>query len=261
MRMVLLASLGLLAACNQSALPADPGDGGAPEDLARLAADLTGPVDFGEGPPDLAGRCPALLVDQMGALARAAVGGDYDPRESLTVEAWVWIVGEPFGEYGAVVAHGAAPGYSPGYAMVIDGKFSLTMRPGYAGNAIVPTGTWDKQWAHVAMVYDSAIATNLLFVDGRLVTKAGAHGGPMPAMASLDIGPGMQAFLSEVRVTAGSRYVGSFTPDARFVTDPYTLALFHLDEPSGTVAHDASGHGNDATLLGGAHFAQPPVCR
>ena len=61
----------------------------------------------------------------------------------------------------------------------------------------------------------------------------------------------VEGVLDEVRVSKCARYAGaSFQPQARFETDADTMALYHCDEGSGKVLHDASGNGRDGEILG-----------
>jgi hypothetical protein len=59
--------------------------------------------------------------------------------------------------------------------------------------------------------------------------------------------------LDEVRISNVVRYSSAFTrPNAPFVSDNNTLALYHLNEASGQVANDSSGRGYTLTLGSGA---------
>ena len=46
-----------------------------------------------------------------------------------------------------------------------------------------------------------------------------------------------------------ARYTADFTPQARFEPDTDTVLLYHLDEGTGDVADDATGHGYDGTIV------------
>ena len=56
--------------------------------------------------------------------------------------------------------------------------------------------------------------------------------------------------IDEVRISNTARYTEDFTPQGRFEPDKYTMALYHFDEGSGDVLHDASGNGYDGTIVG-----------
>jgi hypothetical protein len=61
--------------------------------------------------------------------------------------------------------------------------------------------------------------------------------------------------LDEVRLSNALRYAGSFPrPIAPFVPDANTMALYHFDEGSGTIAADAAPGGSSPGVLrvGGA---------
>ena len=56
--------------------------------------------------------------------------------------------------------------------------------------------------------------------------------------------------IDEVRISRRARYRTDFIPEKRLEPDGDTLALYHFDEGVGDVAHDASGNGNDAKIVG-----------
>jgi hypothetical protein len=121
----------------------------------------------------------------------------------------------------------------------------------------------------VAGVFDSASATLSFFLDGHLQTSTPTRSAGFPVqMAPLVIGGDaascpcvFQGYIAEVRLSATARYTMDFTPTPRLDADSETLALYHLDESGGTVAHDASTNHADATLMDGAAFAISTVCR
>ncbi len=55
--------------------------------------------------------------------------------------------------------------------------------------------------------------------------------------------------IDEVRISSIARYDDDFTPVRRFESDEQTLALYHLDEGHGDIAHDASGNGRDVKIV------------
>jgi len=56
--------------------------------------------------------------------------------------------------------------------------------------------------------------------------------------------------IHEVRISNIARYTEDFTPQRRFEPDKHTMALYHFDEGSGDVLHDASGNGHDGKIVG-----------
>lgn len=67
--------------------------------------------------------------------------------------------------------------------------------------------------------------------------------------------------IDEVRISSVARYTSDtmiLVPEARFVADERTIALWHFDEGSGMRALDASGNGHHGKLQGGARFVDAP---
>jgi serine/threonine protein kinase len=56
--------------------------------------------------------------------------------------------------------------------------------------------------------------------------------------------------IDEVRISRSARYHEDFAPQPRFESDDQTLAIYHFDEGEGDIAHDASGNGNHAKIVG-----------
>lgn len=57
-------------------------------------------------------------------------------------------------------------------------------------------------------------------------------------------------WISEVRISQAARYQQDFKPATVLADEPDTIALYHFDEGSGTILHDASGHGHDGKIVG-----------
>ena len=55
-------------------------------------------------------------------------------------------------------------------------------------------------------------------------------------------------WMDQVHISEAARYQGEFTPPRRFEPDENTIVLYHFDEGEGTIAHDASGNGNDGQI-------------
>jgi tRNA A-37 threonylcarbamoyl transferase component Bud32 len=56
--------------------------------------------------------------------------------------------------------------------------------------------------------------------------------------------------INEVRVSKTVRYDKDFTPPTRFDPDQNTTALYHFDEATGDVLHDASGNNHHGKIVG-----------
>jgi formylglycine-generating enzyme required for sulfatase activity len=110
-------------------------------------------------------------------------------------------------------------------------------------------------WYHVALVRDGDALR--LYVDGALRDSTTVPPNYWPAAKTFRIGLGEDPFwprftgsVDEVRLSSVVRYSGDFNPARRFAPDADTIALWHLDEASGTVALDASANSHTLTLNG-----------
>lgn len=56
--------------------------------------------------------------------------------------------------------------------------------------------------------------------------------------------------ITEVRLSQAARYTQDFKPEMVLANEPDTIALYHFDEGSGTILHDASGNGHDGKIVG-----------
>lgn len=136
-----------------------------------------------------------------------------------------------------------------------NGSQSLTL----CGSAVAA----DNRWHHVAVTRESD-GSMAIFFDGRLDASGT---GPVGAISYRDgrtssypdsdpflvIGaekhdagpsyPSYSGWLDEIRLSSVVRYVSDFTPpNAPFVPDGDTLALYHLDEGFGNLIGDSSGN-------------------
>ena len=112
---------------------------------------------------------------------------------------------------------------------------------------------------HLAGVFDGH--TVKLFVDGSCqnitrVFEGNYQKSPSPMRIAANCAtPGrtihhFPGLIHEVRVSNSARYSENFTPAARLVSDPNTMALYHFDENQGNTVHDASGNAHDGTIHG-----------
>ncbi|MCK4640668.1 MAG: lamin tail domain-containing protein, partial [Candidatus Marinimicrobia bacterium] len=124
---------------------------------------------------------------------------------------------------------------------------------------------FDARWYHVAYVWDTEDSMRL-FIDGKQQqemepnTEGEKCYGVSNGTQLINIGIGCQDLwyqryetwpgcIDEVRVSGIARYTADFdVPEEPLEADAYTIALWHLDEGSGTVAEDASGYGFTGTL-------------
>lgn len=113
-------------------------------------------------------------------------------------------------------------------------------------------------WHHVALVANGTQFS--LYLDGRLEATS-TQSGPI-----FNSGTGTRVFMArkqnstqsavfhgsvdEARISNVARYSGSIytIPTAAFVNDANTLALWHLDDASGTTVVDSSGRGYNGTV-------------
>jgi hypothetical protein len=114
-------------------------------------------------------------------------------------------------------------------------------------------------------VFDGAAVA--LYVDGRRIDRAeGAgvrreNGLPLYVGADPDKrGDPMSFFdgqVDEVRISAGARYVGEFTPARRHAPDDETLLLLRLDQGLGPFAPDAGPGARHGVAPNGIRYAPP----
>ncbi len=118
----------------------------------------------------------------------------------------------------------------------------------------------DGQWHHVAVTRRAADGRLRLYVDGMLdADGAGPTGNasyqdgrttgdpdtdPFLVIGAQkrNVGPAYRGWIDEVRLSNVVRYTSQFTrPATPFTPDAQTVALYHLDEGTGTMASDTSG--------------------
>ncbi|MHB8511733.1 MAG: LamG-like jellyroll fold domain-containing protein [Actinomycetota bacterium] len=136
----------------------------------------------------------------------------------------------------------------------------------------------DDKWHHVAIEFEKSDGAMWIFVDGSLDAQGTgpaedisypANGTPddscngLPCTTDVYMGiggakrssdPSFRGSMSEIRISNSIRYRSAFAPPkSAFATDAHTVALYHLNEGSGTVVHDSSGvtGSKDATRVAG----------
>ena len=174
----------------------------------------------------------------------------------------VWGPGD-FGDFGLSLANGR----------IAFGVHNGTSGTTLCGARLVADGAWH----HIALTRRRADGFLRLFVDGQVDVQGDGPDGDVsyrdgratsyPNDPYLVLGaekhdarpayPSYSGWLDEVRLSTVLRYSGAFTPPSQpFTPDPYTAALYHLDEgPEGActgIVVDSSG------AVGGP---SPGVCR
>ena len=191
------------------------------------------------------------------------------PRGDLCVEAWAKI--------GALVSGDAI--LLSSYGAGNNGAFLLRCANGggntghlvFAHEAAGPvvsasvsnTACADGAWHHFAGCRSvvGATVTNTVFLDGVLKATASGAATTIGANATLVFGgvtyvaEGLAGAIDEVRISNVVRYTANFVPVRRHVADASTVALWHLDEGTGTTFADASGNAYTGTLTAGAGWA------
>jgi len=142
------------------------------------------------------------------------------------------------------------------------GKPQCNIRNVSVLGSVVTTYTWH----HVACTYDNSQIK--LYVDGVLDGTAVATGTFSPTGAftiGMENGYFRSGSIDEVRISDKVRYDASFTPQTKqFEPDSNTVTLYHFDEngddPRNTgKAMDASGNGNNGTIVGAQYATGSPV--
>jgi hypothetical protein len=139
----------------------------------------------------------------------------------------------------------------------------------------VPPGQWITAhtaalpttgvWHHIASSYGGGALK--LYVDGELwatasgsdrianpdntvyigATERGER--PIDPRAGTQWWPPIQGWIADVRLSAGDRYPSAFVPESRLAADAATIALWHLDEGSGTTATDSGPNHLSGTIV------------
>ncbi|MCA9385418.1 LamG domain-containing protein, partial [Candidatus Dojkabacteria bacterium] len=144
------------------------------------------------------------------------------------------------------------------------GRISFGVHNGTWGKTVCgSTYVADNQWHHIAVTREMDSGTMKIFVDGELDTTGigpsgnvsynygGGEGGTgqfylVVGAEKYDLDselfPPYSGRIDEIRFSGVIRYDSNFLPQTEpFETDEDTLALFHLDEGTGTSVNDTSG--------------------
>ncbi|MHC4549881.1 MAG: LamG-like jellyroll fold domain-containing protein [Planctomycetota bacterium] len=203
-----------------------------------------------------AGR--ALRCDGIDDFVRVAARPEFAPGTgSWTVECWV-LVDDPARANGLLeCADGdfvngwrLGQGPTPPFHFSVDGA-------GGTRQALGGPGPTAATWHHVAGVYDSALGTTRLYVDGVLeaTDASGAAGAATPTadlvFATYAQANYLQGVLDEVRLWSTARSEADLARDRyRALTgnEPGFVGYWRLDEPFGQGLADLSPNANTGSL-------------
>ena len=173
--------------------------------------------------------------------------------DNLTMEAWVNWAGTTI-QLQPVVSNGSVDG-NDGYTLILTsaGYVSILVSNSYWGtsDSVLQPGVW----THLAMVRYNGNWS--LYLNGKSISTGLTNQDPITPSTDFYVGAANHAgafngTIDEVRISNVPRYTSNFTPpSAPFTTDANTIALYHLDEGTGTTTNDASGNGNNLTLVNG----------
>jgi hypothetical protein len=183
---------------------------------------------------------------------------------ALTVEAWVWYDSVTSNcmttvrkgtSASAVYDYWLHKNYSPGDSLFW-GSY-----PGWTTLAF--SAVTSGAWYHYAGVYDPGAAEARMYVNGILVGSGSAAPGvanseELRIGIDWDFGCQTLGVIDEVRISRAVRYSADFAPVTQFTADSDTMALWHFDENVGTIAYDASGNGNDGTIVNATWTTEHP---
>lgn len=119
-------------------------------------------------------------------------------------------------------------------------------------------------WVHYAGVHDPGAGEARTYVNGVYQASQTPHGAPtgntdpMRIGIDWDFGCAMDGVLDEIRISSVVRYASDFTPATAFTADADTMALYHFDEYTGSIAYDSSGNGNDGVIYGATWTTESP---
>jgi hypothetical protein len=185
--------------------------------------------------------------------------------DGLTVEAWVYF-DVLKGNCMTVVRKGTSESAS----------FEYWLHKNWAPEDSLYWGSWPawtvvdfdalsgQVWHHYAGVYDPDLDEARVYLDGIERTTAALTSAVVPGDEVVrigidwDMGCAMDGVIDEVRISLGVRYSGDFTPQTAFGVDEDTLALYHLNSYTGSVAYDHSGGGHDGIISGAEWTTESP---
>lgn len=176
--------------------------------------------------------------------------------DQLTLECWFNRSTLPDGDWNAIISRDLDDYDSVDYELRFFYNQPSPAVHFESGDALYPQPDINPifpAWHHYALQFDG---TNVsVWLDGESIYSTNTSPDQLMATENpLSIGcqnSGFRPFngyIDEVRISRVARYHSAFNPQMRFSPDADTVALYHLDENGGTIAHDASGNGNDGTI-------------
>ena len=129
--------------------------------------------------------------------------------------------------------------------------------PAYA-NWAIPYTSWPSGWTHIALVVTSSTSAKIFVNGSRVATVtltsdspgSTQYGGIGGANTSFGASYFLDGRVAGVRISNTARYSASFTPDSTFTADSSTVALYAMNEGTGSSIADSSGNGRDGTVVG-----------
>lgn len=216
--------------------------------------------------PAMAGFLPLDGVDdyvQTGDQDELDIGDE--PEESFTLESWVNI--QSYGTNPTVMRDIVNKENS--YRVYVSGSYDYVTlrRTGCIGYALrLASGSqsqvsrckqpaWPYGWHHIALLYNADGHKVQLYLDGQPLFASPYVLADNLSRSSDPFRIGDQFFggVDEMRISSKVRYTVAFSPTTTpFLCDAHTRALWHFDEPEGTMAfHDSCGMDNLLVGSGG----------
>ena len=187
----------------------------------------------------------------------------YDGTYAITIEAWV--IPSDLSKNQSVICNAQHSGLGIGF---FNGVCRFFVHGGARYELVDGIKKIDSyKQIHIAGVFDGKRVT--LFVDGKkqgtgalvehrhkpssLTFLIGANPAPNKPPAEFFAGT-----VDEVRISSTARYADDFTPQHRFDSDEFTIALYHFDEGVGETAKDSSGNDLHSKIVGATWIESDP---
>ena len=210
-------------------------------------------------------QCTSLQFDGTNYVEVADAAGLDLLFSEYTIEAWVQPTDIGFlpcpyqGAAHSVVYKRGQQGYYLDIRNCSNGSPTFRYNSDNSGNDFIGTTQIStNQWYHLAITYSGGIAT--MWING--VEEGSQTIGPtIDTSHPLRIGHDThnyqypwKGYIREVRLSSVSRYATTFSPALALQSDSDTIALWNMNEGTGTTIYDASGNGNHGTVNGAANW-------
>lgn len=214
------------------------------------------------------GDSHSLELDGIDAMGQTA--WPVAPLTGMTFEGWIRLRDPDPRTYFAPLFCGESFPLSLGHAQPVirmsDGAV-LPWRSEVLNTCTTPAAFLTfGEWHHVAVVTGGVFfpLTTTLFIDGQSVAVcsedwAESTSTPMTLGAWEYNGSHvfhLAAQVDELRISSIPRYFTNFVPESRLTSDTSTMALWHFDEGTGSIALDSSGNDRHLALTGGYQWVQ-----